>query len=43
LNLLGEAQAQGIRSTHAIEVRPSDTPADEGVSVADIRYPPEPA
>jgi hypothetical protein len=43
LNLLGEARAEGIRSTHAIEVRPSDTPADEGASVTDIRYPPEPA
>jgi hypothetical protein len=43
LNLLGEVQAEGIRSTHAIEVRPSDTPADEGASGTDIRYPPEPA
>ena len=43
VNLLRDAQAEGIRSTHAIEVRPSDKPADEGASVADIRYPPEPA
>ena len=43
LNLLCEAQAEGIRSTHAIEVRPGGTPADEGASVADIRFPPEPA
>ena len=43
LNLLGEAQAEGIRSTHAIEVRPTDKPRDEGASIPDIRYPPEPA
>jgi hypothetical protein len=43
LTLLGEAKAEGIRSTHAIEVRPSDKPADEAASVTDIRYPPEPA
>jgi hypothetical protein len=43
LNLLGAAQAEGVRSTHAIEVRPSEKPRDEGASVADLRYPPEPA
>ena len=43
VTLLGEARAEGIPSTHAIEVRPAAKPADEGASVADIRYPPEPA
>jgi hypothetical protein len=43
LNLLGDAQAEGIRLSHAIEVRPSDKPADEAASIVDIRYPPEPA
>ncbi len=43
LTLLAEAQAQGVPCTHAIEVRPSDKPADEAASIPDIRYPPEPA
>jgi hypothetical protein len=43
LDLLGDAQADGIRSTHAIEVRPNDRPGDEAASVSDIRYPAEPA
>ncbi len=43
VNLLGEAQAEGIRLSHAIEVRPAGKPADEAASIVDIRYPPEPA
>ena len=43
LTLLGEAQAEGIRSTHKIEVRPASSPNDDGASISDIRNPPEPA
>jgi hypothetical protein len=43
LTLLGEAQAAGVRSSHAIGVRPVGKPTDEAASIADIRYPPEPA
>ena len=43
LSLLGEAQAEGIRSTHKIEVRPASSPNDDGASISDIRNPPEPA
>jgi hypothetical protein len=41
--ILGEAQAEGVRSTHAIEVRPGGGRRDEAASVVDIRTPPEPA
>jgi hypothetical protein len=43
LNLLGEAQAEGIRSTHAIEVRPAASPDQEAASISDLRGPAEPA
>jgi hypothetical protein len=43
LTILGEAQAEGIRSTHWIEVRPTSSPNDDGASISDIRNPPEPA
>ena len=43
LNVLAELRSEGVRSTQAIEVRPAEKPRDEGASVADLRYPPEPA
>ncbi|MBS0541807.1 MAG: hypothetical protein JSR47_23790 [Proteobacteria bacterium] len=43
LNLLGEAQAEGIRSTHKIEVRPAKSPDNDAASISDLRNPPEPA
>jgi hypothetical protein len=43
LAVLGDAQASGLRVTHAIEVRPGETPAENEEAHADIRFPPEPA
>jgi hypothetical protein len=43
LTVLGEAQAEGIRSTHKIEVRPTSSPNENAASISDIRNPPEPA
>ena len=43
LALLGDAQAEGVRSTHEIVVRPTEKPADQAPSLAALRDPPEPA
>jgi hypothetical protein len=43
LAVLGDAQASGLRVTHALEVRPGETPAENEEAHADSRFPPEPA
>jgi hypothetical protein len=43
LAVLSSAQASGVRVSHAIEVRPGETPAENEDPSADNRFPPEPA
>jgi hypothetical protein len=43
LAVLSSAQASGVRVSHAIEVRPGETPAENEEPSADNRFPPEPA
>lgn len=43
LAVLGDAQADGVRTTHAVEVRPAGKPRDEAASISALRDPPEPA
>ncbi len=43
LAVLGDAQAAGINSTHAVEVRPAENQRDAEAPSADIRNPAEPA
>jgi hypothetical protein len=43
LAALGDARASGLLVTHAIEVRPGETPAGNEEAHADSRFPPEPA
>jgi hypothetical protein len=43
LAVLSSAQASGVRVSHAIEVRPGETPAENEEPRADNRFPPEPA
>jgi hypothetical protein len=43
LAVLGDMQAQGVRSTHEIHVRAVDNAGEDAPPSPDIRYPPEPA
>ena len=43
LAVLGDMQAQGVRSTHEIHIRPADSAGEDAPPSPDIRYPPEPA
>ena len=43
LAVLGDAQAAGVSSTHAVEVRPAENQRDAEAPSSDIRNPAEPA